>query len=250
MPGRACKRATQLSSGVSHQEDMKIAALIVTLMISAPSIAIAVESKCYGTTNNGRLEDSVKLPEEGHNYRAYSKLASIFRRTYVHSKVKAIILGAYEDLETSTPDIVYVFGETGWPSGGRFKPHKTHQNGLSVDFMVPLIDEAGKPVQIKTNALNKYGYNIEFDAEGKDGKTRIDYESMASHIYSLHLAALSYEANISRIYFHPELQKYLFDTKHGKYLKENIKFSTKPSWVRHDDHYHVDFDVKCKPNDG
>ncbi|MDH5765520.1 MAG: replication initiation protein, partial [Gammaproteobacteria bacterium] len=28
--------------------------------------------------------------------------------------------------------------------------------------------------------------------------------------------------------------------------KKNIQFSTKRSWVRHDEHYHVDFSIPCK----
>ena len=30
------------------------------------------------------------------------------------------------------------------------------------------------------------------------------------------------------------------------YLKDNIQFSKRRSWVRHDEHYHVDFAIPCK----
>jgi len=26
-----------------------------------------------------------------------------------------------------------------------------------------------------------------------------------------------------------------------------VRFSTRRSWVRHDEHYHVDFDIPCEP---
>lgn len=38
----------------------------------------------------------------------------------------------------------------------------------------------------------------------------------------------------------------LFKTKYGQYLRDNIQFSKKRAWVRHDEHYHVDFSIPCK----
>ncbi|ARB44245.1 hypothetical protein [Alloalcanivorax xenomutans] len=34
--------------------------------------------------------------------------------------------------------------------------------------------------------------------------------------------------------------------KYAEYLRGNIQFSTRRSWVRHDEHYHVDFDLPCE----
>jgi penicillin-insensitive murein DD-endopeptidase len=100
----------------------------------------ADESMCYGTPEKGRLGHGVQLPPEGKNFQAYSWLGDQIGRTYVHSKVRDVVISSYEALEGSAPETIYVYGETGWPSGGRFRPHKTHQNGLSVDFMVPITD--------------------------------------------------------------------------------------------------------------
>ncbi|OOF30883.1 hypothetical protein BZJ20_08950 [Salinivibrio proteolyticus] len=36
------------------------------------------------------------------------------------------------------------------------------------------------------------------------------------------------------------------DTQYGLYLKQHIQLSTRRSWVRHDEHYHVDFAVPCQ----
>jgi penicillin-insensitive murein endopeptidase len=46
------------------------------------------------------------------------------------------------------------------------------------------------------------------------------------------------------------LQKHLFATAEGAQLKNLLTFSTKQAWVKHDEHYHVDFDVPCKPLEG
>jgi penicillin-insensitive murein endopeptidase len=49
------------------------------------------------------------------------------------------------------------------------------------------------------------------------------------------------------IILEPLLQPQLFKTKHGAYLREHLSFSRKRSWVRHDEHYHVDFIVPYRP---
>ncbi|VAW86037.1 conserved hypothetical protein [hydrothermal vent metagenome] len=217
---------------------------ILGLILS--SSAIAGESMCYGTTSNGRLENGVQLPSEGINYVSYSKTAEIVGRTYVHSKVKEIMLASYQRLETEAPGKVFKYAETGFKEGGQFKPHKTHRNGLSVDFMVPVINENGKSVHLPTHYFNKLGYSIEFDSVGKYDGLEIDYEALAAHLVSLHKVAIEKGVNLWRVIFDPNLQPYLMRTKYGEYLKKNIQFSKKRSWVRHDEHYHVDFEVPCQ----
>jgi len=74
---------------------------------------VAQESTCYGTTNNGRLGNGVKLPRSGFNFESYGNIPSLVGRTYVHSKVKEIILQAYKMLETEQPEKRYKYAETG-----------------------------------------------------------------------------------------------------------------------------------------
>ncbi|NKF50725.1 replication initiation protein [Shewanella sp. WXL01] len=208
--------------------------------------ANAKESVCYGTTSNGRLENGVELPAKGDNYVTYSYAARLAGRTYVHSKVRDVIVSSYAHLYQQHPNKVFKYAETGFESGGRFRPHKTHRNGLSVDFMTPVIDNKGNSVHLPTNVFNKLGYNIEFDANDQYDGLMIDYDAMAAHIVSLHKAALANEIEIWRVIFDPQLQPHLFKTRYANYLKQHITFSKKRSWVRHDEHYHVDFSVPCK----
>ncbi|MFT6103145.1 MAG: penicillin-insensitive murein endopeptidase [Candidatus Endobugula sp.] len=208
--------------------------------------ALSEESICYGTTSNGKLEGGVQLPSSGNNFVGYSSVARIAGRTYVHSTVKDIIVSAYNDLYKEQPDKVYKYAETGRKEGGQFKPHKTHRNGLSVDFMTPVVNSRGESVHLPTHPLNKLGYNIEFDANDKYNDLSIDYEAMAAHIVFLHKQSVKRGHNLWRVIFDPTLQANLFNTKYARYLKTNIKFSKKRSWVRHDEHYHVDFSIPCK----
>ncbi|WP_348707872.1 hypothetical protein [uncultured Pseudoalteromonas sp.] len=94
-------------------------------------------------TANGYVRNAVKLPSKGDNFTSYSKVAELAGLTYVHSQVKNIIVDAYQALQKSHPDKRYKYAETGLVNGGKFSPHKTHQNGLSVDFMTPVVDEKG-----------------------------------------------------------------------------------------------------------
>jgi len=206
----------------------------------------AKESTCFGTTSAGRLEHAVQLPDEGNNYVGYSSIARLAGRTYVHSKVRDIVVDAYSDLEVMQPQKLYKYAETGFEEGGKFKPHKTHQNGLSVDFMTPVVTKAGESVHLPTHPFNKFGYNIEFDDKGKYDNLRIDYIALAAHIVSLHKAAKAQGHDLWRVIFDPKLQPHLFETKYGKYLKKNVQFSKRRSWVRHDEHYHVDFAIPCR----
>jgi penicillin-insensitive murein endopeptidase len=216
------------------------------LLIVGCTSSSAEESVCYGTTNNGRLVNGAKLPSGGANYESYSPVGKTLGRTFVHSKVKKAIVDTYRKLQTVAPDKVYKYGETGKKEGGPFWPHKTHQNGLSADFFVPVIDETGASVHLPTNAFNKWGYNIEFDKFGVYDGYKLDFDAMAAHLIVLHKTAKADGIEIWRVIFDPKLQKYLFKTKHGRYLKRHMNFSKKKSWVRHDEHYHVDFVVECK----
>ncbi len=213
-------------------------------MLSLP--ALAENSTCFGTTSKGRLENGIELPSSGKNFVGYSDIARLAGRTYVHSQVKSILVGAYKSLETEQPNKVFKYAETGFEDGGQFKPHKTHRNGLSVDFMTPVKGESGQSMHLLTHPLNKFGYNIEFDSKGKYEEYAIDYIALAAHIVALHKEAKAQGVDLWRVIFDPKLQPELFKTSYGPYLKEHIQFSKKRSWVRHDEHYHVDFDIPCK----
>lgn len=210
-----------------------------------PLAAYPDSSTCYGTTSNGRLENGVQLPASGTNFEGYSTIARLAGRTYVHSSVKDIIVGSYNALETEQPGKVFKYAETGFEDGGQFKPHKTHRNGLSVDFMTPVLNADGESVHLPTNPFNKFGYNIEFDQNGHYQGYRIDYDALAAHIVMLHKESRRQGHNLWRVIFDPDLQPPLFRTGYANYLKKNISFSKQLAWVRHDEHYHVDFSIPC-----
>ena len=203
-------------------------------------------SESKGTAEDGSILRAKRLPSEGANFETYSRLGSTIGRTCVHNKVRTTTVGAYEALEKSHAENVFVFGETGWClGGGEFSPHRTHQNGTSVDFMVP-VRKSGKSVMLPHSIIDGWGYKLEFSETGKVGDYEIDFDAMAAHLLALRAAAKKEKIKIKRVILAPELQKLLFKAKDGKKVKKLFKFNKKAVWVRHDDHYHVDFDVPAE----
>jgi penicillin-insensitive murein DD-endopeptidase len=218
--------------------------LLMSLLVALP--ALAAQSQCYGTVSAGRIEHSVKLPLKGANFVAYSALAATAGRTHVHALVADIVVASYAALQTSRPATTYVYGETGWPSGGRFRPHRTHQNGLSVDFFVPVRDGQGRSVALPTGATQRFGYDIEFAADGTYGEYTIDFPAMAEHLHQLQAAASARGVGIALVIFDTVLLPKLLATPRGAGL-QGLPFLRAQPWVRHDEHYHIDFAIPCKP---
>jgi penicillin-insensitive murein endopeptidase len=227
-----------------------LAMVVLLLVIPLRAGASEKESTCYGTPVRGRLENGWQLPGSGRNFQAYSTLGAVAGRNYTHSRIYRTVLDAYEILEKTAPGKVFVYGETGWNRGGRFRPHKTHQNGLSVDFFVPVVDSAGTSVPLPTGISDKFGYDIEFDRHGRFKDYTLDFDAMAEHLSAIRQAADANGVRILRVIFDNDLQALLFKTRKGSALQNNLPFSVKKPWVRHDEHYHIDFSVPCKPLTG
>jgi penicillin-insensitive murein endopeptidase len=204
-------------------------------------------SRSEGSPSNGRLENGKRLPTSGRNFVAYSRLATLLGRNSVHSAVRDVVLDAYALLETSAPGWRFTYGETGWPGGGRFRPHRTHQNGMSADFMVPVRDaSSGQPVGFPSSVMNKFGYGLEFDRLGTLETHRIDFEILARHLAALDVASKRHRLVITRVILAPEYLPLLWATETGRKLRQRLPFLETPAWIRHDEHFHVDFAVASR----
>lgn len=222
--------------------------ILALLSLSLWQIASAENppSTCFGTTKHGHLENAWQLPSSGKNFEAYSSLGPMLGRNYVHSKVHSVVTSAYKILENSAPDKIFIYGESGAKNGGSFKPHKTHQNGLSVDFFVPVVNPDGVSVKLPISPVNKFGYDIEFDENADYKNLAIDFEAMAKHLLAIKQAADLHGIQIGVVIFENQFQKQLFASTSGKDLPALMRFSVLKPWVRHDEHYHIDFVLKCE----
>ncbi|MES3024056.1 MAG: penicillin-insensitive murein endopeptidase [Pseudomonadota bacterium] len=207
----------------------------------------AADSVCYGSSSKGRLEGGVRLPDGGTNFEPYSRLGVQLGRTHVHSAVARTLLDAYAVLALARPATRYVYGETGWAKGGRIRPHRTHQNGSAVDLMVPVLNVEGRSVPLPSHAGNKFGYAVEFDAAGRAADLRIDFEAIADHLAALHTAAQKNGIRIERVIIEPAYIPLLGGARQGEFIKRHIPFMQGKAWIRHDEHYHVDFTLPCRP---
>ncbi len=92
------------------------------------------------------------------------------------------------------------------------------------------------------------GYGIEFDKDGKFEDFSIDFEAVSEHLYELHVAAKQAGEDLNLVIFDVQYLHKLFDTKRGAHLKKSLRFMQKTPWIRHDEHYHIDFKITCKAN--
>lgn len=200
-----------------------------------------IPSQSKGKVYRGSLQQGKRMPYQGANFTGYSFLGYLGGRTFVHSDVRKVVLEAYAEMEQIAPQQHFVLMETGRRFGGRFSPHRTHQNGLSVDFMTPML-QAGEPY-VSSQVYNLWGYHRTFDAQGNitDTEIRIDYGVMAQHLRVLHRVAQKHGLRIQKVIFDPVLQAHLFSHPEGKGLKALLPFTRNRVAFRHDDHYHVDF---------
>jgi penicillin-insensitive murein endopeptidase len=225
---------------------------VLFFLLSIPEIRHinAGTSESIGTVREGKLRHGWLMPFEGKNFRYFSRFSYyILNNAYVNSKVFDVLMEAYAACETSCPGKEFVLMECTRKRGGRMLIHWTHQNGTSVDFMVPT-----KRVDGKSSLSNKAGmfhYLLQYNTEGKftlSPKTEIDFETMAKHILALDDAVQKHGLHIHKLLFNTNLQDELYATEAGKELKRrDVRIKPVASDLinrYHDDHYHVDFEIE------
>jgi penicillin-insensitive murein DD-endopeptidase len=202
------------------------------------------ESVSRGNPGNGSLESGVSFPARGEGLVTYSRLGNLLGRQYVHSSVRDTVLRAFASLHAAKPERIFVLGETGFKSGGRIRPHRTHQNGLSVDLFMPVFNGEGRAVPMPTAPWNKFGYSLDFDSRGRRGDLSIDFESVAELLVELDEQARLHGLVVARVIVAPEyIGRILAAERVGGVARLAASFMRTAAWVRHDEHIHVDFRV-------
>src|SRR5687768_13035342 len=91
-----------------------------------------------GSARDGKLQNGWLLPYRGANFHYFSPFSYyILNDAYVHSSVHATLTEAYGICEKSCPGKEFILMECTRKKGGKMLFHWTHENGTSVDFMVP-----------------------------------------------------------------------------------------------------------------
>lgn len=194
----------------------------------------------YGKAGCGRLEGGVALPCKGPGYEAFTSAACALGRNYLHPLVVDTVVDAYTALHAKDDERVWQYGEMGFREGGRLDPHRTHQNGRSADFFVPMVDEQGRPTKLPISPLQKFGYGLELDAHGRLGELRVDFAALGAHLLALEEAGKKHGVRIERVILTPDFHGALFRAT-PELKRMRARFMKREAWVRHDEHYHVDF---------
>lgn len=96
--------------------------------------------------------------------------------------------------------------------------------------------------------MNKFGYGLECDEQSRIPGLRIDFDAMAEHLHQISLAAHQHGPTIERIIFDRGLMAKLFSSsRHGEELRRTMSSMKTRAWIRHDEHYHIDFRISCRP---
>lgn len=226
----------------------KILVILFVLLSSCGSVPKGTgTSSSGGSVSNGTLENGRRFLYKGENYRYFSPLSyALFNRAWVHSKVLDITTAAYAECEETCPGRKFMIMECSKKKGERPWPHRTHQNGTSIDFATPLIRK-GK-IYKADHVLGIYHYLMKFKDDGHRvvmKNVSIDFETMGKHILALDKAARKNGMYVKKVIFKLDLKDEFYKTKSGKKVKKKgIYFARNlPNLIDkvHDDHYHIDF---------
>ena len=198
-----------------------------------------------GSVSDGSMEHGKLIPYYGSNYSYFDTTSYFSGRAFLHEDVLDITLKAYKQLESES-DRVYRIMECANKKGGKLFPHQTHQNGTSIDFMMPLIKDHKPYYKLDETGVNHYW--LTFDADGKyseDKSVEIDFEAVAQHILLLNAAANKKGWEVKKVIIKIELKDELYATPSGKKLKAKgiyvVQGLSKMVNALHDEHYHIDF---------
>ncbi len=206
-----------------------------------------VESVSKGSVSNGSLINGVLFPFSGPNFQYFDTISYINNRAFLNSNILKSVLETYHVFEKIIPNRFFYLMECSNQHGGKMSPHRTHQNGLSVDFMMPLIKNNLPFYEL--DLLGKDHYLLTFDNDGRyseDNSVEIDFDLIAHHLLVLNEKAKLYGYKISKVIIKIEFKDELFNSKYGQELKDSgiyiVKALSPLINSLHDEHYHVDFE--------
>jgi penicillin-insensitive murein endopeptidase len=236
-----CQNQTSDSSAAAAVHDAEIMAYMDA------HVANEKESISKGTPGNGSLINGKLLPYYGKNYTYFDKQSYLAGRAFLNGHLLDGVLATYDTLFALYPYRKFAIMECANEHGGKLYPHRTHQNGLSIDFMMPLLKN-GAPYY-GADTLGTSHYLMQFDDDGKylkDPSISIDFNMAAHQIILFHAMAKEYGMGVEKVIIKIELKDELFASEFGKQLKASniyvVKALTSLVNSLHDDHFHLDFE--------
>jgi penicillin-insensitive murein endopeptidase len=212
-------------------------------------------SKAVGTVSNGTLEHGKLMPYKGENFIYFDRMSYLEGRGFLHGSARTAVVDTYDSLRQVLPRRYFNIMECSNEFGGELFPHRTHQNGMSIDFMMPLLKN-GKPYY-GLDTLGAEHYLLSFNDDGKykkDPSISIDFDLVARHILMLDYFARQNGLNIFKVIIKIEFKDELFATEHGKLLKSSdiyvVQGLSPLINSLHDDHFHIDLGFTVNKTSG
>lgn len=200
-----------------------------------------------GTVSSGSLIHGKLIPFFGDNFQYFDRTSYLAGRAFLNGAVKNTLLEAYDSLFQRLPERLFRIMECSNEEGGELFPHKTHQNGMSVDLMMPLVKNNQPYYEL--DDLGADHYWLSFDDQGrydKDTSVTIDFNLVALELLIIDYFAKRNGVQLSKVIIKIELKDELFGTDFGRILKaKNIYVVQGLSPLindLHDDHFHLDFE--------
>lgn len=204
-------------------------------------------SLSIGTVGSGSLEHGKLIPFTGDNFRYFDRNSYLAGRAFLNGIVKYTLLESYDSLYQIMPQRLFRIMECANEEGGEIFPHKTHQNGMSVDLMMPLLQNNQPYYGLDDIGADHYWLN--FDDRGRydqDPSITIDFNLVALELLVIDYFAKKNGIQLSKVIIKIELKDELFATDFGQLLKgKDIYVVQGLSPIindLHDDHFHLDFE--------
>ena len=208
----------------------------------------SVPSESIGSVSNGQLKNGTLIPFSGSNYSYFDSVSYLSGRAFTHRSVAKTLLTSFSSLDSLLPDRVFKIMECSNKHGGKIYPHRTHQNGMSIDLMMPKKKD-GQPYYGLDNQGGNH-YLLDFDNSGrytKDSSIIIDFDVLGKQLLDLQTSAKKSGLRIKKVILKMELRDELYASKHGQELKKSGIYITRNLTpiinMLHDDHFHIDFEI-------
>lgn len=207
----------------------------------------SLPSVCTGTEAGGTLSHAKLLPFSGSNYRYFDSSSYISGHAFMSDKMMHTLEASFAEMELTAPGRKFSYMESGVEFGGPIPGHRTHQNGRSVDLMVPLLKDSLPYYALDT--IGGWHYRLDFNEHGKytaDTTVSIDFNLIGLWVLALDKHARKNGLHVKKVILMLELKDNFYASTNGKkvknkgiYLAMNLPPATNK---QHDDHFHVDFE--------
>jgi penicillin-insensitive murein DD-endopeptidase len=211
----------------------------------------SLPSVCTGNEAGGTLEHAKLLPFSGINYCYFDTESYLWGHAFMSDKMMETLLASYKELEQTAPGRRFMYMECGLRDGGPIPGHRTHQNGRSVDLMVPLVKDGQLYYGLDTIGGDHYALDFNDDGSYRyDSTIVIDFNTLALQILSLDKQARKQGLHVKKVILKLELKDEFYATPNGKKVRSKgiyLALNLPPNVNKqHDDHFHVDFEPVVK----